>query len=551
MESAKKVLKWLGIFFLIIVGATIILFICLNIIPGMTLFGYRMSKSGSSNWITKNYVISDTPEDIVIITETFDIEIIENQSTNILTVSYYDNTSGLVTLDYSQLKYKQDDNLVVIEMLEKEGWIFGSGKVKLEIPESLNVSLNINSTSGDISINKELINNLTIDTESGSFTWKAENITYVPKGTNSNSLRTDLSGEQPTDDDINNDNTNNDDNTSSDDNSDVNEDNNDQNTPEAEPEYEKVVTPIKDVSINSLNIFTDNASVDLSCFENIDIHDQLLIKASKLKLNLKNLSGKITIDSTDLEFSASNISNEENSIKINSRKGVITIGTIEGSGNASFVTEESNITITNAYCNIHTSTNEGNTRIDNAFGNIIAYSAAGGISINKAWSDVQTTTDSGDISISEYYKNAYITTNTGNFTGHSKSEESTEIKTIITQKNGNITLVNENNSVEINCENACNVNVTFRNMPLNKLFRHTISNTKGDNKISILVTRNPFKFRAVGDNVYGELAENVKISSNKEYIDYLPNNYESDGPLVDVTRLNIEGKNIRFIGLYE
>ena len=85
-------------------------------------------------------------------------------------------------------------------------------------------------------------------------------------------------------------------------------------------------------------------------------------------------------------------------------------------------------------------------------------------------------------------------------------------------------------------------------MPLNDTIKHTILNQNGTSQISILAGDNPFRVRAVG-NVSGELASNVMMTSNTEYVNYIPANYSGTAP--EQASLNVEGGAIHFTALYE
>ncbi len=608
METFKKVLKWIAISLAIIAGIVVLIIILMMIFPGFKIFGYRFVANKTTEGTEQTYFVDTAIEYYIVAnTDVFDINITENETLDELKFSYVDKKWGFAKAINTSLSLKIDDekNIIEARMLETTGLVTGTGSLNISIPKDFACHVNLNTNDGNISVNKEHLLSLNTNLTDGKLTWQAENRYYfsekeyslieeeiklikeaeeAEKESNSstnpanyieierninpfdNSEET-LNTEEDTGEDDASGDTNTPDNERTDDSADteVEEDFNvsiyydlidkimsgvakiekfniDEN------KYVKVTIPVEEITIRSVNIICNNASLDFGCFEMINIDNNFKIKANYLNIKLdKLIATKLDFQSKQINLDISALGCIEE-INVLSEYGKINLGGIISNETASFVTDRADIIINEIACTTHINTNSGNVTITDSTGDIVATTVSGKIHVIKTSGDIVAQTKTGNIELDKYYSNARITTKTGNITAHSYSDEDSTINTEIIQDSGNIDVVTENNKISITSNKGSKINATIRNMCENNLINHSVINANGTSNIYIMIADKPFKVRAVG-KVSGELATNIIMSSNDNYVYYIPSGYQ-DNP-TDVASINCEGGTIIFDSLYE
>lgn len=509
MSTFKKILKWVGITLGVLIGIVIIIIVLMLIFPDLKIFNHRFVRQKTIESEIQTYVVDDGQlYNLVANTSSFDIEIAENDSTNTIDFSYTDTKWGFAEIRSSSLYITQEGNTIEARMLETSGLVFGSGILKITLPSNAKYNLNLNTKSGNIKINKADINSITASLNTGKLTWLAQE-----------TITTAIPGEvDPANPDI-----------------------------EPEPTYKEEVVNIEDMSIDSIYIFSKTASLDLSCFKNLTVNKKMLILADSIKLNFDNLTANLYINCTKLNLNVKNFSDSGES-QIITKSGNIDIAKLSTTDKATIIGESTNIKLGESNSITYIATTSGNVEItENNLASTIETSY-GNVNIAKSNEDITVSTKTGNIVITEYFATAILSTETGNISTHDKGNENAMYFTKITQKTGSINHITENNRVNINSQNGSNITLIVRNMPLNNGIRHNIYNEYGVTNISIMTAEKPFKVRAVG-NVSGELASSVVMTSNTEYINYIPANFTGSAP--EQASLNAEGGNIHFTGLYE
>ena len=503
----KRFWKFCGITLLVILGIVVLLFVLMLIIPEFKLFNHQYVKRKTTTSIVSNVTIdSSSNYYLVIVTESFDIEITENATLDTITVQYEDSKWGMANIPKSSLAIKENDNIIEMNMLEKSGLLFGSGKLKITMPNTKNVILDISTGKGNININKKQLLGLTATMDSGSLTWVAKQTVQVA---------------------------------------------NPKKNPDDEAEeitYSEVEQNIEEMQIDSFNIFGNNATVDLSCFKNFSVNGRMLISANKLDLNFDTLTADLYINADSLNLTVKTL-NENGDLNIISKSGKIAITTLNSTGLCNIYAQKSNVNIANNNSELYVRTSSGNAEVSTSNNKLNIVSTSGRVIVNTATADCVVKTTSGDINIAEYYRNMTISTESGNISAHDKGEENSAYRTNIIQDTGNINHITEANTVSIVSNKGSNITVTIRKMCLNTGINHSIINKYGTTRAYIMTTNNPFKIRAVGNDVYGELGSIVVVNSNTNYIDYVPENYFDN--TTNVSSINVEGGVVRFTGIYE
>lgn len=509
MEKLKKVLKWVGITLGVIVGIVLIIIVLMLIFPDLKILNHRFVKQSTINSEVQTVAVEDGQlYNVVANTNVFDIEITASTETGKISLSYVDQKWGFAEIRNSNLSIKEDGNTIEARMLETSGWVFGTGKLLITLPSNALYNLNLNTKSGNISINYPKLNSLTVNMNTGKLLWKAEEkvtTTTTPEPDPAN--------------------------------------------PDAvvEPTTKEEIKPIEDMVIDSMYIFSKTASLDLSCYKALTVNKKMFIKAEAIDLNLSELTANIYINCTRLNLTVDKLSDSAEA-QIISKSGKINIGNLTTADKATIIGESTEITINDSNSATYISTTSGNVKIINNNIHTTIETRNGNVNLTKSIDDITITTYSGNIVVSEYTKTSIITTDTGTINMHDKGEDDGSQYTAIKQRTGTINFVTENNRVSINSTNGSSIRLVVRNMPLNDTIKHTILNQNGTSQISILAGDNPFRVRAVG-NVSGELASNVMMTSNTEYVNYIPANYSGTAP--EQASLNVEGGAIHFTALYE
>lgn len=554
MEICKKVFKWIGIGLAILAGLFVLLIILMTLFPSMRLFGHSYTSNSFVSKETKYTVQTNTNYQFYINTQNFDIEISENAKTEEIIISYENKISGFVTVANCQVTITENNNLFEIRTTEPQGFTWGSGKLKISLPtHSLNgqstehnylYDFTLQTTKGDININHRHINELLVNMGSGDFSWKAEVEVVVEKDEEGNDILTPK----------------------------------DQYIPKEENENPKTkIIPVEKVQLSKFVFFGQTADIDLESFEEIYIINNedfyipgeelnptgsdMLISNDSIELDIKYLAGSIKLICSTIDVDIDELMNYDN-LEIIAHKGNIKIGKVyslpkdyvqeptpEQSSRyttISIITNSANVSIGTNYSFTNITTDNGNISIDTAMKYLAISTTKGNISINNAKDEIITNTQSGNISINAYYSQAEIITDTGTIYAHNKGEENATLDTIIIQNSGSITVISENNEMSITSRKGSNITATFRKMCSNQDITHSILNTSGSTQIYILVSNLPFKVRATG-NVSGELGNNVKMSSNVEYVTYNPANVVME----NYSTLNVEGGTINFSAIYE
>ena len=510
MESLKKILKWVGISLAIILGIILILIVCMYFFPNFSLFGYRFVRQNSvpeqaevvyveqcDHYVDNYYVI--------ITTHNFDIDISENNTLDQIQVSYVDKKWGFADVQESKLFVTSLDNTITIRTLETNGLVTGTGKLTITMPKYFLANININ-TNADVHIDKGYLSSLTISMTNGDLKWEAHE--YM--------ITEEVDGEKVT-------------------------------RPAIEPEMDQAEWLEKtQVSINSLSIFCEGADIDLQCFKDITIENGLYIRAKKLSLDLEYLIATAYINCNELNMNIEHLGNVGD-LQIITTSGNINIDTLNAD-KTNILTERMKIYIRACVSDIDIVTKTNDILLANTFGITNISTTSGNVEITSAQENIAIETNSGNISIMEYNASADITTINGNITMHNKGEENPNYVTNIKQDSGRINVTTETNSIKITSSKGSNIRMIVRSMPANKNIRHNIFNTFGTTNLSILIENTPFKIRAVGE-VSGELAHNVIIASNLEYVIIDPPGYT--GVAEEYASLNVEGGAVIFEAIYE
>jgi DUF4097 and DUF4098 domain-containing protein YvlB len=244
-----------------------------------------------------------------------------------------------------------------------------------------------------------------------------------------------------------------------------------------------------------------------------------------------------------------NITNLTNigELQIISISGSVYIDTLESS-KTNILTENTNIHIRDCKSAIDIASKTHSVTLGNTYENVNISTTSGDVEISSAFDDIAIATTSGSIYVMEYYASAVIDTIDGNISMYNKGEENGNSITNIHQDSGNINITSLANSINITSNRNSTITITLRSMPANRHINHNIFNTYGTTNISMLMTNTPFQVRAVG-SVSGELANNVIMSSNNEYILIEPPGYV--GGATEFAELNVEGGIVNFSAIYE
>ncbi len=498
MEILKKILKWVAIALAIILGIIIILIVCMYLFPQFTLFGYRFVRQNSTLESSEVAVV-DVAQTyyVVITTDGFDIDISENETENEIQVSYIDRKWGFANVMDSKLFVNTDQSIVSIRTLETSGLVTGTGKLSISMPRDLIPHININTNSGNINIDKAKVASIATDMTDGDFVWSAHNVETT--------------------------------------------------TPEGAKEPVTTTTPINDMTLDSLSIICKGANIDLSCYQNLTINNQLYISADRLSLDFNNLTANVYINCDNLDINIMTL-NETDELQIINERGSISIDTLKCNKRASILADSTNIYIRDCQSVLDISTHSSSIEIANTSMPATIATTSGNVEIANAAANFRITTTKGNINVMQYSAGAEIITETGNISMHNVGEENADKVTTISQGSGSINVITQANPIKITSERGSNIHMTIRSMPLNDHIKHEIFNTYGSTNLSVMVADNPFRVRAVG-NVSGQLATSVIMSSNNEYIDIAPEGYV--GVASEQAHLNVEGGTIHFTAIYE
>ncbi len=495
MAKGRKLGKGWKILIILIVAVIIGIVALVFFVPGFSIFGRQFIRNNREVTETPIALNSAYEYNIVVKTKSFDIYIIESDDVTTANISWVDNKSGFASIVESSLSIVEQPKKIILDMIEPTGWLFGNGKIEVIVPTSVTTSLDLNTESGSIYVNKQKINGLAVDMGGGKLQWRAENRT----------------------------------------------------TETVDGVEEIKTTPINEITVGSISIFSNNAAIDMQ-FDTITVDKTFNITSDNASLRFGTLFAKANINCRILNLTADKMVNNNAELVVLSQGGNIYIKEFVSDQSATITTQSSNIKIDKSTADVFVSTTSGDITMGESDANIVASTDGGRVYINKLQGTANITTSRGNITIDEYYNSAIIKTDRGNISLHSKSKPKTGIKTEIEQNKGNINIISEANQVVITSNAGSEIDCTIRNMATNDYIKHNILNTHGSTRMYVMVGRNPFRVRATG-NVSGELGSSVIMSSSTEYIQYTPQNYT--GIIGAQSSLNVEGGNVKFTGIYE
>ncbi|MGN0961401.1 MAG: DUF4097 family beta strand repeat-containing protein [Christensenellales bacterium] len=498
MKALKGLLIYIGLVLGIIVGIGLILLCVMYFVPSVRIFGVGV--------VHYNKAISSEPIKLFDYTGYSDIEININSkkiSVNVVPVEKENieysmklNIFGISTeiVEYKVIKSVnvEDNKLkIYLNVSEPNGWISTStSDLTVNIPASIEFSLLITSTSGNVSIgNSKLstkLTNLAVTTGSG-------NLTLINLGTGSE---------------------------------------------------EKIL------HLSTLNLTTSKGTFDFTSINNVVVDNKVKLVADDGVFKFKNLNASLDITGDGIRLDANNIVCDGDGLKVIAKNGYFNITKLSSPTGAenTFITDNTVLNITEVtgktgivtiYGDINITTLNNYTMIENTNGRV---------TIGTAKDIITVKTTMGNIKVDSYLKTGKFESKRGDIEVSSNSDYVDGYYSEIINEDGNIKVYNEINRLLVNTTGRSNVEVIFGRIKagfesVEKVFQHQIITSTQGNCVVHIPTLNTvyFKFKAIGI-ISGEIAsfenDNTYYKVEASELDqYYPNASYKDETILNASFL--------------